>query len=138
MASLRNDVDAILNVWVLESEATPAEPAEDTVLAALFTTSTAPLPLPHERAKRHQSRESEEDRDRKKEHTELEATRRAFLLDEEARQMKARELAARASSSKLDDVERSTTEGADIAEDTTDGVPTTDGAGSGKTDPPAY
>ena len=56
VASLRNDVDAILNVWVLESEATPAEPAEDTVLAALFTTSTAPLHLPHERAKRNRSR----------------------------------------------------------------------------------
>ena len=40
-----------------------------------------------------------------------------------------------ASSSKIDDVEMSTSDGVVIAADTTDGVPTTEGAGSGKSDP---
>lgn len=60
VASLRADVDAIFDVWVPESEATLAEPTKYTVLAALFTTSTAPLPPPREHAKWHLSRESEE------------------------------------------------------------------------------
>ena len=54
MVSLRADVDVILDVPVLKSEATPADPTEDMVFAALFTTSTAPPPPPRERAKRHQ------------------------------------------------------------------------------------
>ena len=36
MVSLRADVDVILDVPVLKSEATPAELAKDTVLTALF------------------------------------------------------------------------------------------------------
>ena len=60
------------------------------------------------------------------------------MVDEEAWQIRARELDVEVSSSRLDDVERSTTEGPDIAADTTDGVPTTDGAGTAKLDPPAY
>lgn len=43
MASLRADVDAILDVRVLEPEAAPAELEEDTVLASLF------IPLLHRR-----------------------------------------------------------------------------------------
>lgn len=58
MVSLRDNVDTILDVWVLDNGATPAEPVEDTVLAALLTTSTAPPPPQHERAKRNRSRES--------------------------------------------------------------------------------
>ena len=85
-----------------------------------------PPPPPHERAKRHQPRKSDEVRSRKRERTELESTRRASLVDEESRQMRACEFAAVASSSKLEDVERSTTEGADIAVDTIDDVPPTD------------
>ena len=92
MASLRADVDTILDVRVPESKATLAEPAKDTVLAALFTTSTTPLPPPRGRTKRHRSRESEEARSMKKECTELEATRRVSLADEEARQMRVRKV----------------------------------------------
>ena len=49
--------------------------------------------------------------------------------------MRARELDAMESRSRLETVERITTEGAVIAADTTDGVPTTDGAVSGQRDP---
>lgn len=45
-------------------------------------------------------------------------------------------MAAGASSSRFVFVERSTTEGSEIAADTIDGVPTTEIAGSGKPDPP--
>ena len=57
------------------------------------------------------------------------------MVDEEAWKIRARELDAKESSSMIEDVDRSTTEGADIATDTTDGVPTTNGAGSGQPDP---
>ena len=50
--SLRADIDTILRARVLESEAPSVEPAKDTVLAALFTTSEIPPPLPRESAKR--------------------------------------------------------------------------------------
>ena len=79
------------------------EIVEDTVLRALFQTTTAALPLPCECANIHRSRESEEDRSSKKNHTEMEATRRASLVHEESRQMMARVLAVGESSSKLDD-----------------------------------
>ena len=46
------------------------------------------------------------------------------MVDEETRQMKARELAAGTSSSRVEVVERRTTEGADTAVGTTEGVPT--------------
>ena len=46
VASLRADVDAILDARVPEPEATPAEPVEDTMLAALIKTTTAPPPPP--------------------------------------------------------------------------------------------
>lgn len=55
---------------------------------------------------------------------------RASLLDEEARQMRPHGLAAGASNSRLEVAERSTTEGAEIAVDTTDEV------GSEKPHPP--
>ena len=67
----------------------------------------------------------------------MEAARRTSLLDEDTRQMKAPELAARASSSRFEDIEGSTTEDEDIVLGTTDGDPTTEGAGSEKSDPPA-
>ena len=63
LASLRADVDAILDVRLPEPKASPVELAEDTVLAALFTTITAPLPPPHERAKRHHSNRTSENKD---------------------------------------------------------------------------
>lgn len=71
------------------------------MLAPLFTTSIAPPPQPRERSKRDLSITSEGDeaRVRKKEGTDLEAARNTSLNDEETRKMRARELAARASSS---------------------------------------
>ena len=50
-----------------ESEAPSVEPAEDTVLAALFATSEIPPPPPLENAKRHRGRAEDEARARKKE-----------------------------------------------------------------------
>ena len=44
--SLRADLDMILEAWVPESEAPSAEPAEDTVLAALFSTVVVQPPPP--------------------------------------------------------------------------------------------
>ena len=46
-------------------------------------------------------------------------------------------MAVGASSSRNFEAERRTTNGVVIAEDTTDGVPTTEGAGSSKWDPPS-
>ena len=68
----------------------------------------------------------------------MEGARRASLVDEEARHIRARKLAVGASSSRLDDVERSTIDGPNIVADTTDGVPAIDGAGTAELDPPAY
>ena len=55
--SLRADIDIILEARVPESEASSVEPAEDTVLAALFATSEIPPPPPREHAKRRRGRE---------------------------------------------------------------------------------
>ena len=43
--SSREDLDMILEARVPESEAPSIEPAEDTVLAGLFSTATVPPPL---------------------------------------------------------------------------------------------
>lgn len=86
------------------------------MIASLFTAPTAPLPKPRERVKMHHSSRTskgEDVRARKKERTDLEAARRASLLDEEARHIRARELAFGESSSRVE------------------------GAGSGKLKPPA-
>ena len=67
----------------------------------------------------------------------MEAARRASLIDKEACQLRGIEVVAGASSSRVAKAERSTTDdGTVIAEDTIDGVPTLEGAGSGKPDPP--
>ena len=66
-ASLREDMDAILEARVRNFEAPSAEPAEDTVMVALFSTTVAPSPHPLEHTKRHQSREDDETRSRKRE-----------------------------------------------------------------------
>ena len=50
--SLRADIDTILDARVPEPEAPSVEPAEDTVLAALFATSEIPPPPLREHAKR--------------------------------------------------------------------------------------
>ena len=69
--SLRADIDTILDARVPESEAPSVEPAEDTVLAALFATSEIPPPPPREHAKRRRSRAEDEARARKKELREM-------------------------------------------------------------------
>ena len=65
VASLRADMNAILEARVPESEAPSVEPAEDTLMATLFSTTAMPSPQPHEHTKRHQSREDNENRYRK-------------------------------------------------------------------------
>ena len=50
--SLRVDIDMILEARVPESEAPSAEPAEDTVMVALFATSEIPPPPTREHDKR--------------------------------------------------------------------------------------
>ena len=131
-------VIALLDIRVPEPKAAPAELVEDTVLVSLFTTSTAPLPQLREHAKRHQSIENEEAWARKNKCTKMEAARRASLVDFEVQMMRSRKLAVGVSSSSSYDEEKSTTEGVDIAVDTTDGFPTTDRAGFEKMDPPTY
>ena len=95
MASLRGDVDAIIDEQVLWTESTQVEPTKDTVLAALFKTTIAPPPPPSEQTNRHRSKEGDVSCVRKRERTNLEAARRASLMDEEARQIRAHELATR-------------------------------------------
>ena len=127
-----------LDVPVPDPEATPTEFVEDTVQTALFHTTTAPPPPPRERTKRHHSKQTSEGEGAwcsNRERLDMKDARRSSLLDEEARQMRAHELAAGPSSSRFEAAEKSTTEGADIATDTTNGVPTTHGGGSRKLDP---
>ncbi|TMX03847.1 hypothetical protein EJD97_013573 [Solanum chilense] len=52
MKSLREDLDTILEARVPESESPSAEPAEDTILTALFSTAAVSPPPPREPAKR--------------------------------------------------------------------------------------
>ena len=87
--SLRADIDTILEARVPESEAPSVEPTEDTVLAALFSTSEIPPPPPRENAKRRRGQAEDEARARKKERREIEAARRASLVEEAAHQMRA-------------------------------------------------
>ena len=54
--SLRADIDMILEARVPESEAPSAEPAEDTVMAALFATSEIPSPPPREHVEKRRGR----------------------------------------------------------------------------------
>ena len=79
--SLRADIDTILEARVPESKPPSVEPAEDTVLAALFATSEIPPPPPRENAKRRRGRAEDEARARKKERREMEAARRASLAE---------------------------------------------------------
>ena len=112
----------ILESRVPKSEAPSVEPAEDTVMAALFATSEIPPPSPLEHAKRHRDREEDEAQARNKERHEMEAARRASLAEEEARQMRAEELAVGASSSRTVEIVEGTADSVVDAEDTTEGV----------------
>ena len=86
--SLHADIDMIIEARVPESEAPSVEPTKDTVLAALFAFSDIPPPPSREHAKRRKGREEDEARARKKEHREMEAARRASLMDEEAHRIR--------------------------------------------------
>ena len=120
--SLRADIDMILEARVPEFEAPSVEPAEDTVLVALFATSEIPQHPPREHAKRRRGREEDEARARKKESRDMEAARRASLVDDEARRIRAVESAAGASSSRDVVIARGTADSVVDAEDTTTGV----------------
>ncbi|TMW83440.1 hypothetical protein EJD97_001678 [Solanum chilense] len=105
--SLRADIGKILEARLPESEALSVEPAEDTVLAALFVTSEIPPPLPREHDNRHMGRAKDEARARKKERRVMEA------------------------------IAEGTADCAVVAEDTTEGVQITEEAGFGEPDPQA-
>ena len=66
----------------------------------------------------------------------MEATRRASLAEEEARQIRASQLAAGASSSRTVETAGGTTDGAVVAEDITESVKVLEDVGSGELDPP--
>ena len=135
--SLRADINTILEARVLESEASSAEPAEDTVMATLFATSEIPPPPPREHAKRRRGREEDEARARKKERRKMEVVRRASLTEEATHHIRAEELAAGESISRTVEIAGGTTDSVVDAEDTTEGVQNTEIVGLGKSDPPA-
>ena len=135
--SLRIDIDMILETMVPESEAPFAEPAKDTVMVALFTTSDIPPPPPREHAKRYKGRGEDESRARKKERHEIEAARRVSLADEEAYRIRAVELAAWESNSRNVEIARGNADSVVASEDTTEGVQATELVGSGEPNPPA-
>ena len=58
--SLQADIDMILEAMMPESEAPFADPAEDTMMAALFATFEIPPPPPQEHAERHKGQEEGE------------------------------------------------------------------------------
>ena len=118
-----------------DSEAPSVERAEDTVLAALFSTLEIPPPSPREHAKWRRGRVEDEARARKKENCEMEALRRALLAYEEARQMRVVELAVGPSSSRNLEIVGGITDSVVDAVDTTEGVQITEVVGSGELDP---
>ena len=107
------------------------------MLAALFATLEIPPSPPREHAKRRRGRAEDEARARKKEHRELAVARRASLAEEEAHQMRASELAVGASISRTLEIAGGTTDGAVVAEDTTECVQIAEDVGCGVPDPPA-
>ena len=82
-----------------ETEASSADPVEDSVLVALFFTVAVPPPPQREHAKRRRGRNEDDARAQKREPRDLEAARKALTADEEAHQLRAIELAVGASSS---------------------------------------
>ena len=65
------------------------------------------------------------------------STRRASLAEAEAHQIRASQIAAVASSSRTVETAGGTTDGAGVAEDTTEGVQIAKDVGSGELDPPS-
>ena len=66
----------------------------------------------------------------------MEPARRASLAEEAAHQMRAGELAVRASSSRTVEIAGGTADSAVVAEETTEGVQIAEDVGSGEPDPP--
>uniref|UniRef100_M1DPA0 Integrase core domain containing protein n=1 Tax=Solanum tuberosum TaxID=4113 RepID=M1DPA0_SOLTU len=63
LASLRTDVDVILDAPSVETQAAPTALADDTVLEALFSGTAEEGPAPtHAKGKRHQSHRTEEEK----------------------------------------------------------------------------
>ena len=71
------------------------------MLAALFATSEIPSPPTREHAKRCRGQEEDEARERKKKRREMGTARKASIDNEEARQIRAVELAAGVSRSNM-------------------------------------
>ena len=67
----------------------------------------------------------------------MEAARRASLAEAEAHQIRASQIASGASSSRIVETAGGTTDGAVVAEDTTEGVQISEDVGSEKPDLPA-
>ena len=105
-----------------ESEDPSADPAEDTVMAALLATSKIPPPPPREHAKRRKCREEDEARAQKKERREMEAMRRASLADEEVHRISAIESADGASYSREVAIVGDTADSSVANEDTIENV----------------
>lgn len=138
VASLRADVDNIVEMRGTKSKNEAFELAEDIVFVELFTTPTEQFPDPYSHSKRHHSSCTYEREDAcamKKERTDLMSARKASLFDEETHQIRAREIAARASSPRQEDGKRITTNGAEIVVGTTKCGPTTNFEGFKKPDP---
>ncbi|TMW84050.1 hypothetical protein EJD97_000138 [Solanum chilense] len=89
-------------------------------------------------AERSRGRGEDDARAQKKERHEKEVARRASLSDEEARQIRAVELAVKASSSRYMEIAGGTDDSVVDVEDTTEGVQITEVVGSGEPDPPAW
>uniref|UniRef100_M1DGT9 Integrase core domain containing protein n=1 Tax=Solanum tuberosum TaxID=4113 RepID=M1DGT9_SOLTU len=156
LASLRDDIDAILATPTAEPQAAPTALADDTVLDALFSGTAEEGPEPtHTKGKRHRSSCTEEEKSKKRQSRQKKKARKDSILDEELRQRRVCESVAGASSYapivEIPPVVRdvvSTTDGAvRVTESTTEGammddVGTTEGdpsmvpVGSGKLDPP--
>uniref|UniRef100_M1E0X8 Integrase core domain containing protein n=1 Tax=Solanum tuberosum TaxID=4113 RepID=M1E0X8_SOLTU len=147
LASLRADLDILLARPETKPESAPTTLVDDTVLDALLGDDMPPPSSSHRAGKSPRSSRDSEDtlaeRARKRERQQFEEARKAFIVDEETRQQRAREVGVGASSSV------STTDGAvrvvDITTEgvvtvdagTTEGDPSVDLSGSGKSDPPA-
>ncbi|TMX00848.1 hypothetical protein EJD97_025831 [Solanum chilense] len=100
-----------------------------------FKLQIPPSP-PREHAKRRRGREEDEASARNKEHSEMEAARRALIGDEKAHKIRVVESGAGAYSSRDVETEGGTTDSDAADEDTTEGVQTTHVVGSGEPDPP--
>ena len=86
-------MDIILDARVPKSEAPSITPAEERCWMP-FSPPLLPPPPPRDCAKRHQVRDEDESRAWKTERNELEAARRASLIDEEYYQLRVLEVVA--------------------------------------------